>query len=275
MTAPSSTVAPERQLCFPVPAPKANDRSRPNKTYYKIPIAIQDRSFNSQRVPFYPDTRAFFDGIAGPYIPETGRFADLEPGVLREHDHGQRQHVAVRDGEQRRYRFRFLNGCQSRFLILDFGESPASSVADRQRGGFLAAPVNLEGERQPAADGSGGAGRRDRRLHERAGWASTSCGNLGPDQPFGGGNPGVNFEPADPASTGRVLQFRVVPPSPDPSTPPRFLVLPGDQPPHRWDGPTAGAVGGDVGVRRAAGRLRGRADRGTPRHDRPDRNPRR
>jgi FtsP/CotA-like multicopper oxidase with cupredoxin domain len=28
--------------------------------------------------------------------------------------------------EQRRYRFRFLNGCESRFLILDFADIPAS-----------------------------------------------------------------------------------------------------------------------------------------------------
>ena len=28
--------------------------------------------------------------------------------------------------EQRRYRFRFLNGCQSRFLILDFNDIPVS-----------------------------------------------------------------------------------------------------------------------------------------------------
>ena len=37
--------------------------------------------------------------------------------------------------EQRRYRFRFLNGCQSRFLILDFAQHPRRrGVADRQRG---------------------------------------------------------------------------------------------------------------------------------------------
>jgi FtsP/CotA-like multicopper oxidase with cupredoxin domain len=52
-------------------------------------------------------------------------------------------------------------------------------------------------------------------------------GNLGPDEPFGGGIPGVDFEPADPGSTGQVLQFRVVPAtSADPTTPPRFLELP-------------------------------------------------
>jgi spore coat protein A, manganese oxidase len=51
--------------------------------------------------------------------------------------------------------------------------------------------------------------------------------NVGPDEPFGGGTPGADFEPADPGSTGQVLQFRVVPPvAPDPTTPPQFLVLP-------------------------------------------------
>jgi spore coat protein A len=56
-------------------------------------------------------------------------------------------------------------------------------------------------------------------------------GNLGPDEPFGGGEPGEppdgDFDAADPATTGQVLQFRVVPAvAPDPSTPPRFLRLP-------------------------------------------------
>ena len=51
--------------------------------------------------------------------------------------------------------------------------------------------------------------------------------NVGPDEPFGGGVPGVDFESVDPDSTGQVLQFRVVPSvAADPSTPPQFLVLP-------------------------------------------------
>ena len=46
--------------------------------------------------------------------------------------------------EQRRYRFRFLNGCQSRFLILDFNDIPGVEVWQiGNEGGFLAAPVNL------------------------------------------------------------------------------------------------------------------------------------
>ena len=35
--------------------------------------------------------------------------------------------------------------------------------------------------------------------------------NVAPDEPFGGGVPGVDFEPADPATTGQVMRFDVVP----------------------------------------------------------------
>ena len=46
--------------------------------------------------------------------------------------------------EQRRYRFRFLNGCQSRFLILNFASIPGVKVWQiGNEGGFLAAPVNV------------------------------------------------------------------------------------------------------------------------------------
>ncbi len=51
--------------------------------------------------------------------------------------------------------------------------------------------------------------------------------NVARDEPFGGGVPGVDFEPADPATTGQVMRFDVVPSTgPDPSTPPSDLVLP-------------------------------------------------
>jgi spore coat protein A len=51
--------------------------------------------------------------------------------------------------------------------------------------------------------------------------------NVGPDEPFGGGVPGIDFDVADPATTGQVMQFRVVPAvAPDETTPPQFLVLP-------------------------------------------------
>jgi FtsP/CotA-like multicopper oxidase with cupredoxin domain len=51
--------------------------------------------------------------------------------------------------------------------------------------------------------------------------------NVGPDEPFGGGEPGVDFPVADPGSTGQIMQFRVVPRvAADPTTPPQFLKLP-------------------------------------------------
>ena len=51
--------------------------------------------------------------------------------------------------------------------------------------------------------------------------------NLGPDEPFGGGVPGVDFDPADSESTGQVMRFHVGRAlAPDPTTPPAFLVLP-------------------------------------------------
>jgi FtsP/CotA-like multicopper oxidase with cupredoxin domain len=51
--------------------------------------------------------------------------------------------------------------------------------------------------------------------------------NLAPDEPFGGGEPDEDFDRADPATTGQVMRFEVVPAtSPDTSTPPNQLGLP-------------------------------------------------
>ncbi|HSD87078.1 MAG TPA: multicopper oxidase domain-containing protein [Kofleriaceae bacterium] len=51
--------------------------------------------------------------------------------------------------------------------------------------------------------------------------------NIGPDEPFAGGTPGVDFTSANPATTGQVMKFRVVAlASVDDSTPPAQLRLP-------------------------------------------------
>jgi spore coat protein A len=129
--------------------------------------------------------------------------------------------------EQRRYRFRFLNGCDSRFMILDFSLIPGVEVWQiGNEGGFLAAPVSV----------TAASNRLLMSPAERADVivdftnvpvGSHVLGNVGPDEPFGGGVPGADFPVADPATTGQIMQFRVVPPvAPDPTTPPQFLVLP-------------------------------------------------
>jgi spore coat protein A len=213
---------------LPGPAPKENDKFPPNKTYYEIPIAIQDRSFNTDGSLFYPDTREFFDGIVGDFIPVDEFSPIWNPeffGNMMMINGNTWPYQVV---EQRRYRLRFLNGCQSRFLILDFNQIPGVEVWQiGNEGGFLAAPANLT-----ANNGN----RLLMGLAERADvivdftnvpLGNYVLGNVGPDEPFGGGVPGVDFLVSDPASTGQVMEFRVVPAlAPDPTTPPQFLQLP-------------------------------------------------
>jgi FtsP/CotA-like multicopper oxidase with cupredoxin domain len=213
---------------LPGPAPKENDMFPPNKTYYEIPIAIQDRSFNTGGSLFYPDTRAFFDGITGPYIPDT----DISP-IWNPEFFGNMMMVngntwPFQNVEQRRYRFRFLNGCDSRFLILDFNNIPGVQVWQiGNEGGFLAATVNIT-----ANYGNqlllGLAERADMIIDfTNVPVGNYILGNVGPDEPFGGGIPGVDFPVADPASTGQIMQFNIVPAiTPDSTTPPMFLTLP-------------------------------------------------
>ena len=213
---------------LPGPAPKDNDKFPPNKTYYEIPIAIQDRSFDTDGSLFYPDTRAFFDDITGPYIPDTDISPLWNPEFFGNMVMVNGNTWPFQTVEQRRYRFRFLNGCQSRFLILDFNQIPGVEVwAIGNEGGFLAAPVNLtadNGNRLLMAP----AERADVIVDfTNVPVGNYVLGNVGPDEPFGGGVPGIDFPVADPASTGQIMQFRVVPAvAPDPTTPPQFLTLP-------------------------------------------------
>jgi FtsP/CotA-like multicopper oxidase with cupredoxin domain len=249
---------------LPGPAPKENDKFPPNKTYFEIPIAIQDRSFNTDGSLFYPDTREFFDGataIDPGFIPDT----DLSP-IWNPEFFGNMIMVngntwPFQTVQQRRYRLRFLNGCQSRFLILDFSGILGVDVWQiGNEGGFLAAPVNISADN---------GNRLLMGLAERADvivdFTNVTAGdyvlrNVGPDEPFGGGVPDEDFDAADPNTTGQVLQFRVVPAAAsDPTTPPQFLVLPPITPlPAEvrtrrlalmeemsmfWDGPAAAMLG--------------------------------
>jgi spore coat protein A, manganese oxidase len=213
---------------LPGPAPKEGDKFPSNKVYYEIPIAVQDRAFNADGSLFYPDTRAYFDGITGPYIPDT----DLSP-IWNPEFFGNTIMVngntwPFQTVEQRRYRFRFLDGCDARFLILDFSNIPGLEVWQiGNEGGFLAAPVNLtavNGNRLLMCP----AERADLIVDfTNVPVGSYVLGNVGPDEPFGGGIPGVDFPVADQATTGQIMEFRVVPAqAPDPTTPPQFLALP-------------------------------------------------
>ncbi|MFN8093302.1 MAG: multicopper oxidase domain-containing protein [Vicinamibacteria bacterium] len=216
---------------LPGPAPSEIDQVVPGRAFREIPIAIQDRAFNSDGSLFYPDTRAFFDGIAGPYVPESDVPPIWNPEFFGNTIIANGATWPFLDVERRRYRFRLLNGCQARFLILDFSAIPGVEVWQiGNEGGFLAAPVNHteRGNRLLMAP----AERADVIVDFTAVPAGRYVlGNVGPDEPFGGGEPDVDFDRADPAGTGQVLEFRVGPRrSVDLTTPPRFLRLPAIQP---------------------------------------------
>jgi hypothetical protein len=123
--------------------------------FTEIPIAIQDRSFNADGSLFYPDNRAFFEGLDPaqlqiPFIPDEacdGLPSDVSP-IWNPEFFGNMMVVNGQtwpflEVEQRRYRFRFLNGCNSRFLVLKMTTTPRTGLS---------------------AHGSGRAGRRHRRL---------------------------------------------------------------------------------------------------------------
>jgi spore coat protein A len=215
---------------LPGPAPRLGDP--PGTRYYEIPLAVQDRSFNADGSLFYPASREFFDGFSGPYIPSS----DISP-IWNAEFFGNTMVVngrtwPVLSVEPRRYRFRLLNGCNSRFLILKIlsdalASRPATAAVPfwqiGSEGGFLPNPVRLDQLLMSPAE------RADVIVDFTGVPEGTELFliNEGPDEPFGGGAPGVEFEAADPDSTGQVMKFMVVPmASRDTSVPPSQLTLP-------------------------------------------------
>ena len=226
-----------RAAVLPGPGPLKGDASPEAHACFEIPIGIQDRAFNTDGSLFYPDSREFFDGIVRDYIPR-GDFSPLwNPEFFGNTLVVNGRAWPYLDVERRRYRLRFLNGCQSRFLILDFQQIPGVKVwAIGNEGGFLAAPVDLTADHDSRLL-MGPAERADVIVD----FTGVKTGryvlrNVGPDEPFGGGEPDSppgtgDFDVADPGTTGQVMQFRVGPArSRDTTTPPQFLRLPALRP---------------------------------------------
>jgi FtsP/CotA-like multicopper oxidase with cupredoxin domain len=224
---------------LPRPAPQRGDK--PGTRYHEIPIVIQDRSFNADGSLFYPDNRAFFEGLNVPgqpqqfpgapelripFTPDTaldGQMSDISPQWNPEFF----GNTMVVNGktwpylkvEQRRYRFRLLNGTESRFLILKMSNGmPFTQIGSE--GGYLPRPVK---QRQLLI---APAERADVIVDFTRVPRGTKIvlRNVGPDEPFGGD---PDAEPADARTTGQVMQFRVrVASGPDTSATPDKLRLP-------------------------------------------------
>jgi len=116
--------------------------------------------------------------------------------------------------EPRRYRFRLLNACNTRVVMLKVASNPTAarpapaalpiSVIGTD-GGFLPKPVRLDSATVAVAE----------RFDVIIDFTGLPHGtalyliNEGPDEPYGGGSPGVDFTPADPGTTGQVMKFVV------------------------------------------------------------------
>jgi bilirubin oxidase len=213
------------------------------KDGFEIPLAIQDKSFNSDGSMFFPDNRAFFEGVAVPdlqipFIPETtltGGISDVSP-IWNPEFFGNTILVNGKtwpkmNVEQRRYRFRLLNANDTRVMFLkitaDATARPGVSVVPFWQigadGGFLPKPAKQDQLLIAGAE----------RMDVIVDFTNVPKGtklyliNEGPDEPFGGGVPGVDFPFSDPNTTGQVMQLTVVQrTSIDTSTKPQFLSLP-------------------------------------------------
>ncbi|MEU8270460.1 multicopper oxidase [Sphaerisporangium sp. NPDC049002] len=213
---------------LPGPAPRAGDP--PGTRYYEIPIIIQDRSFAKDGSLFYPGSRAqFSDRYGGPYIPRSHVPPIWQPEFFGDAMMVNGRTWPVLAVEPRRYRFRFLNGCNSRFLILKMAADPlakrpvAPAVPFWQIGaeaGYLPEPVRLHSLVMGPAE----------RADVIVDFSGVRPGtefyliNEGPDEPFSGD---AKAAPANPATTGQVMKFVLRPLSGrDESVPPALLALP-------------------------------------------------
>jgi FtsP/CotA-like multicopper oxidase with cupredoxin domain len=218
-----------RHLRLPGPAPlpglDPNGNPLVRRVTREIPIAIQDRSFNADGSLFYPDSRDFFEGLASGTLASAGILltpegaSDVAP-LWNPEFFGNTMVVNGRtwprlEVEPSKYRLRLLNGSNSRFLILRFEAEALPFVQIGADQGFLPTPVTQRrllvapAERADVIVDFSTLAPGTRILLE----------NVGPDEPFGGGEPcvdgavlGVNcdFEPSDPGSTGKVMAFDVV-----------------------------------------------------------------
>lgn len=212
----------------------------------EIPLAIQDRSFNSDGSLFYPSNRAFFEGLnvpnqqplqfpnAGflnlPFIPNSDISPIWNPEAFFNTMVVNGTTWPALEVAPAIYRFRLLNGCNSRALNLSLfqvdnnAEFPFFQLGAEQ--GFLPKVVMIQTGFATVLPGDGslpdasqltpqateqralllaGAERADVLVD----FSNLPDGtvvrmiNTAPDAPFGG-FPDI---PADPGTTGQVMQF--------------------------------------------------------------------
>ena len=247
--------------------PNLNPTTR--ATIREIPVVIQDRSFNVDGSLFYPDSRSFFDGFIGPYIGgmEPSDIAGIwNPEAFFNTMVVNGTTWPKYEVAPARYRLRLLDGCDSRtinlalFVVTSLGEDDTPGTADDVLGeeipfyqiggdqGFLPQVAMITTGFNTALPGDGtiptptAAPVPEQALliasAERADVIIDFSGlpdgtrirmiNTAPDAPFGG----FPDTPADPGTTGQVMDFIVnsalTQPSDATTTAPEDLVLPAE-----------------------------------------------
>jgi FtsP/CotA-like multicopper oxidase with cupredoxin domain len=199
-----------------LPGPTAQTGSAAGARSYEIPLLMQDKSFNADGSLFFPTSRGFFGDTTanGPWIPTTDTPPYWNPEFFGNTNLVNGNTWPTLTVEPRRYRFRMLNGCNARTYVLKIVSDPLAARPATAAlpmwvigadGGFLPAPTQL-----PTA-WMGPAERLDVVVDFTGLAAGTKLYliNEGPDDPYDGGTPGVDFTPADPATTGQIMQFVV------------------------------------------------------------------
>ena len=116
-TLPGPAPAPGEALWLP---PAKGEEAPP---YREIPIVIQDRSFYPDGTLFYPDNRAFFEGVTPSellidFVPDSDISPIWNPEAFFNTMVVNGRTWPYQNVEPVRYRLRLLNGCNSRFLNL-------------------------------------------------------------------------------------------------------------------------------------------------------------
>ena len=211
----------EEALGLPGPAPRLGDPE--GTAYYEIPLAIQDRSFTEDGELFYPGSRTEFGDYDGPFVPDSEVPPIWNPEVFGDVMLVNGAAWPLLEVEPRLYRFRVLNACDSRTLILSFDDPSVSISLIGSDGGLLGgAPVPLE------TLVVGPAERYDVLVHfsNLAEGDSVTLLNTGPDEAWGGPDASPPQDPADPQTTGLVMQMRVIAPRSAGTTAPTTLLPP-------------------------------------------------
>lgn len=193
----------EDRLDLPGPAPRAGDP--PGTRYYELPLVIQDKAFLADGALFYPTSRTQYDGYPGPFRPDSEVPPIWGPEFFGDVIVVNGQTWPFLEVEPRLYRLRLLNASDARTLILQFDREGVVFTQIGSDGGFMAEVV---AQRQLVL---GPAERADVLIDfsTLAPGETFTLQNLGPDEPWGG--PDAGQDPADPDTTGQVMQVRIVP----------------------------------------------------------------